>query len=437
MFRGIGRRLAVLNAVTVIVVIALTGGITWLALRAALDDEVDNALRERIATYVDNPALFEDAGPTPTKTTVRDDDEDNEEHHDDDDEHDREIVGSGDTILFVVDGNGDVTFNSRGIELEDLPVEEAINRALAGRRDTRSVSLDESGKARVLTVPLREDGQFVGAVQAVRSLEEHDRELALVGWMTLLGVALGTLVAVPAGLYLSRRAMAPIDDAFRRQRAFVADASHELRTPLTLIRANAELSMLDPDRPVNESLSNILTEVDRTDRLVDDLLLLARADAGRLELHAERCRLDALVADAAESMRPLFEGNATQLEVTADTPVEVLADADRVRQVVRSLLDNALKHTSGGQVAVAIGSDGRWARVTVRDTGSDIPADALPHVFDRFYRVDKARSRSAGGTGLGLPIAKAIVEAHEGEITLASEQDHGTTVTFTLPDATR
>jgi signal transduction histidine kinase len=255
--------------------------------------------------------------------------------------------------------------------------------------------------------------------------------------MTLLGVALGTLVAVPAGLYLSRRAMAPIDDAFRRQRAFVADASHELRTPLTLIRANAELSMLDPDRPVNESLSNILTEVDRTDRLVDDLLLLARADAGRLELHAERCRLDALVADAAESMRPLFEGNATQLEVTADTPVEVLADADRVRQVVRSLLDNALKHTSGGQVAVAIGSDGRWARVTVRDTGSGIPADALPHVFDRFYRVDKARSRSAGGTGLGLPIAKAIVEAHEGEITLASEQDHGTTVTFILPDATR
>ncbi|HEX5166189.1 MAG TPA: HAMP domain-containing sensor histidine kinase [Thermomicrobiales bacterium] len=436
MFRGVARRLAILNALTVIIVIALAGGITWLALRTALDDEVDNALRDRIGTYIANPALFEHASVTATPTTAEEGDE---EHHgdDDDDEHDREVVGSGDTLLFVVDRSGDVTFNSRGVDLEDLPVEDAIERALAGRRDSRSVTLDESGKVRVLTVPLREGGQITGAVQALRSLEEHDRELALVGWMTLLGITLGALIAVPAGLYLSRRAMIPIDDAFGRQRSFVADASHELRTPLTLIRANAELSLLDPGRPLNESLANILTEVDRTDRLVDDLLLLARVDAGRLELHSERHRLGSLVADAAESMRPLFEDQQTRLTVATDTPVDVWADGDRIQQVVRSLLDNALKHTSGGQVDVSAGSEGRWAVVTIRDTGSGIPSEALPHIFDRFYRIDTARSRAAGGTGLGLSIAKAIVEAHGGEISITSEPDRGTTVMFRLPVTNR
>jgi signal transduction histidine kinase len=436
MFRGVARRLAILNALTVIVVIALAGGITWLALRTALDDEIDNALRDRIDAYVANPTLFENASVPVTPTAEGGADE---EHHDydDDDEHDREVVGSGDTLLFVIDGNGDVTFNSRGIDLEDLPVGDAVERALAGRRDSRSVTLDESGKVRVLTVPLRDGGQITGAVQALRSLEEHDRELALVGWMTLLGITLGALIAVPAGLYLSRRAMIPIDDAFGRQRSFVADASHELRTPLTLIRANAELSMLDPERSINESLANILTEVDRTDRLVDDLLLLARVDAGRLELHLERHRLDSLVTDAAASMRPLFDDQQTRLTVATDTAVDVWADGDRIQQVVRSLLDNALKHTGGGQVDVSAGSDGRWAVVSVRDTGTGIPSEALPHIFDRFYRVDTARSRSAGGTGLGLSIAKAIVEAHGGEISITSKPDHGTTVTFSLPVANR
>jgi signal transduction histidine kinase len=430
MFRGIGQRLAILNALTVIVVIALAGGITWLALRAALDDEIDNALRDRIDIYIGNPALFADALPSPS---VVGDDHEEDEHDDDDDEHDRQVAASGDTLLFVIDRDGQVTFNSRGVELDHLPVEAGVELALGGRADTRSVTLDETGNVRVLTVPLRDDGQIIGAVQAVRSLDEHDRELALVGWMTLLGVALGALVAVPAGLYLSRRAMVPIDDAFSRQRSFVADASHELRTPLTLIRANAELAMLDPERPTDEPLANILTEVDRTDRLVDELLLLARSDAGRLELKREPNDLSALIRDAAESMRLLFDARGTGLAVVADTQAEVLADRDRIRQVVRSLLDNALKHTAGGQVDIEVGRTGHRAVVTIRDTGTGIPPEALPNVFDRFFRVDKARSRSAGGTGLGLPIAKVIIEAHGGEISLSSEPGHGTVVTFTLP----
>jgi signal transduction histidine kinase len=186
---------------------------------------------------------------------------------------------------------------------------------------------------------------------------------------------------------------------------------------------------------VQESLTNILAEVDRTDRLVDDLLLLARVDAARLELEAERHRLGKLVANAAESMRPIFDQQGTKLLLDTDAPAEVLVDGERIKQVVRNLLDNTLKHASDGQVDVAVRSDGRWAIVTIRDTGSGIPPEALPHVLDRFYRVDTARSRAAGGTGLGLPIAKAIVEAHGGEIALDSESGRGTTVTFRLPEA--
>ena len=155
---------------------------------------------------------------------------------------------------------------------------------------------------RVMTVPLRDHDEITGAVQAARSLREHEAELALVGWTTLAGVGLGALVAVPAGLLLARRAMRPIDAAFQRQRAFVADASHELRTPLTLVRANAELALLDPERPVDEAapaLESILAEVDRTDRLVDDLLLLARTDAGRLALDLAPADPGAVAAEAA------------------------------------------------------------------------------------------------------------------------------------------
>ncbi len=421
MFSHVGRRLALLNAATVILVIALAGAATFVLLRRSLDAEVDSALRERVEAVRDHPEQW--------GVPERDDE-------DDDDDHDREIVDSGDTLVFVIDRDGAILSNTRGVELAGLPVDAAVRRALDGARDTRTVTVGDGVRMRVMTVPLDDHGAVAGAVQAARSLREHEAELALVHWMTLAGVGLGALVAVPAGLLLARRAMRPIDAAFQRQRAFVADASHELRTPLTLVRANAELALLDPERAVAEAapaLESILAEVDRTDQLVDDLLLLARTDAGRLTLDRAPVDPGAVAAEAANSMRPLFDAAGVTLRVAREPAGPLSLDRERILQLIRILLDNALAHTpAGGEVELRAGPAGRGATIVVHDSGAGIAPEHLPHVFERFYRADPSRARAAGGTGLGLSIARAIVEAHGGRIAIASRPGQGTTVLVEL-----
>jgi two-component system, OmpR family, sensor histidine kinase CiaH len=270
----------------------------------------------------------------------------------------------------------------------------------------------------------------------LQDLRAHGSELATVRWVTLLGVALGTAIAVPAGLLLARRAMRPIDAAFTRQRDFVADASHELRTPLTLIRVNAELAREEQSSLVSQvdpELASILEEVDRTDRLIDDLLTLARADGNRLDLRREPLDMSELVEQGYRDFQPMARRLGVHFHLEAAPPCVALVDPDRMRQVLRILIDNALKFTpAGGDVTLSVAVDGE-AQIIVRDTGSGIPAEHLPRLFDRFYRVDKARSRAAGGTGLGLAIARALIEAHGGSISLASTVGQGTTVTITLP----
>jgi signal transduction histidine kinase len=235
---------------------------------------------------------------------------------------------------------------------------------------------------------------------------------------------------------LARRAMRPIDAAFARQRAFVADASHELRAPLTLIRANAELVQRLPDASpaVQEETAAILTEIDGMARLVDDLLLLARLDADALALERAPLDLVELVRAATATMEERARTAGLSLTIEAEPPVRADADASRVRQVVRILLDNAIAYTPrGGTVTVTVGRHGQAATVHVADTGVGIAPDDQARIFDRFYRADRARTRATGGTGLGLAIARALVEAHGGRIAVESAPGRGTAVWFALP----
>ena len=238
--------------------------------------------------------------------------------------------------------------------------------------------------------------------------------------------------------------VARLEETFARQKRFIADAAHELRTPLTALGGGLEMLLMGADRGDVEASRRLMrgmyAETERMRRLVEDLLTLTRLDEGRAGLRLERIEVAPLVEDVTEQARQLAHGQEISSAVAEGLP-PVRADADRVRQVVLNLVENALKFTPvPGKVDIVVhpAKDGPSAGVAVevRDTGAGIPADALPHVFDRFYRADPARARKgtqSGGSGLGLAIAKGLVEAQGGTISIASKEGMGTTVTIVLP----
>ena len=225
-----------------------------------------------------------------------------------------------------------------------------------------------------------------------------------------------------------------LERLFQTQQRLLADVSHELRTPLTAIRGNVDLMrrMGDADP---ESLEIIQEEIERMTRLVGDLLLLARADAGGLPLEMEKVELDNLLFEVYRQVR-LLEADVA-VKVTEVDQVCMMGDVDRLKQLLLNLISNAIKYTpEGGSVDVSLSKKSGWAYLKIADTGMGIPPEDLPYIFDRFYRVDKARARGQsgkGGAGLGLAIAKWIAQAHGGNIDVMSKVGEGTTFTIILP----
>jgi heavy metal sensor kinase len=231
--------------------------------------------------------------------------------------------------------------------------------------------------------------------------------------------------------------LARLESAVKRLSQFTADASHELRTPIALIRTTAELTLRRERSPetYREALNQVVAESVRTSRLVEDLLLLARADAGLPALSLERVELTPLVRDVCEQGQVLAE--ARQLQISAEVPeqaVFVEANDPALRRLLLLLLDNAGKYTpAGGRITVSLGCDSAGTTVAVRDTGIGIPDTALPHVFERFYRADESRNRDAGGAGLGLAIAKWIAERHHANLEAESVVGQGSTFRIRFP----
>jgi signal transduction histidine kinase len=232
-------------------------------------------------------------------------------------------------------------------------------------------------------------------------------------------------------------ALVPARRAFARQQQFVADASHELRTPVALIRASAEVLAGAPELargPHAGLLAGIGREAERLGRLLGDLLQLARFDSGRAPAALGPVALSDLVAEAVEQVRRLELARGLELAAAAEPHLWVRGDTGRLRQLALILLDNALKHTPpGGRVEASVRAERGWARLAVADTGCGIAAEHLPHLFERFYRVDRARARGAGGAGLGLAIARELVEQHGGRIGVESAPGRGSTFAVWLP----
>jgi signal transduction histidine kinase len=304
-----------------------------------------------------------------------------------------------------------------------------------GHDDLRTVTFDGS-PYRVLTFSVYVTGASY-VIQIGRIAIGEQESLDQLVFLLVVGAIIGVLLTGAGSLFLANRALVPIRKAFARQRQFTADASHELRTPLALIRANAEMLTLHGDRlaPQDaELVTEIIHETDHLNRLVGDLLTLARADTDAVNLHTKPVDFRALVGDVHEDLQRIAESRGIESQISLNGPVTITGDEGRLRQLLLILLDNALKYTDpGGKVTVSLARADRRARLTVADTGIGIPAADRPHIFERFYRVDRAREHESGGTGLGLAIAKWIVQAHNGEIKVESELGRGTTFQIELP----
>ncbi|MBN2403954.1 MAG: HAMP domain-containing protein [Coriobacteriia bacterium] len=231
------------------------------------------------------------------------------------------------------------------------------------------------------------------------------------------------------------RVVRELKDEELRTTRFVSDVSHELRTPLTAIRGAAE-TLLEGDVPADDErrfLETMVRESDRLGRLANDLLTLQRIEGATGELPLRRVRLRVIAERAAESLEPLTDGRGVSVTIAGEGPT-VLGDSDRLQQVVGNLLDNASRMTpKGGAITIVLSRENGFATLSVLDEGPGIPEDALPHLFDRFYRAQASRDRSTGGAGLGLAIVHAIVQAHAGTITAGNLPHGGSAFTLRLP----
>jgi signal transduction histidine kinase len=382
----------------------------------------------------------------------------------------------------------------------------ALKNATEGYATYETIPGPETYPVRILTFPIVAGGKMVNVLQVGMSLEGLHRGRANFLWTLAALIPVALVLAGGSGWLLARRALRPVDrmtqaarrisaerfaqrlegaeaddelgrlartlnemlgrleDGFVQVRRFTADASHELRTPLTVMKGEMEVALRGARDPAEyrRVMASALEEVARMGRLVDDLLLLSRADAGALRWGRDPVELDRLTEEVAKQGEVLGRARGVVVRIQHLEPLIAQGDEQRLKQLLLNLVDNAIKYTpAGGHVTLALRQVAEqaghgdltpsethpnrqiaqsppspstdWAEIAVQDTGAGIPDEALPRIFERFYRADDARSREVGGAGLGLCIAKTIAEAHGGTIGAQSALGTGTTFTVRLP----
>jgi signal transduction histidine kinase len=328
-----------------------------------------------------------------------------------------------------------------------LPHAYMAQRAGQERQTIRGTVPGPGGAVRVMSIPVKRYGEFgsvVAVVQAAQSRQAVTEPVERLIFVLVL-TGLGALVlAAAGGRFMSRRAMRPVQEAFGRQRMFIADASHELKTPLTLIRADAEVLSRGIDDPKNTSdnrelVDDLLGETDRMSAVLSDLLLLARLDAQKVSVSREPFDLALVISETSERFAARASAERKNLEVHHSGKLPARGDASRTDQSLAALLDNALRFTPpGGTITVEGRLTNKQVEATVTDTGPGIAPESLDLIFERFYRADThsaARSRgpSGGGTGLGLAIARDLARAQGGELSAENVEGGGARFTLTLP----
>jgi len=307
------------------------------------------------------------------------------------------------------------------------------------RRGRGFVTLDRDTDhaMRVFTGPITVSGQTFLVVVG-RRLDDQTEFLEAVRTALLIGIPVWILCAGALGYWFVRKTLQPVLEMSVQQRRFMADASHELRTPVAILQGELDVTLSRHDRNAadyRESLEVMHRTVRRLTRIVRDLFLLARSDAGDIPLHRELLYVDDLVSQTARAYRTLAADRDVAIVAECAEDLRVDGDEDLLQRMIGNLLENAIRHTAHGtEVRVRCLVDGRRARIEVRDRGAGVPVESRQRIFERFYRADPARTPSNGsGAGLGLPIARWIAEVHSGALWLDQTGPDGSLFVATLP----
>lgn len=458
--RSIGLRLAAWYFLVFACGVAAFSIAAWFAMRASLYRAIDEALEDRVRGV---QSFMELQIASLSIPEIRDE---FREHS---------VLGPGGDLFQVCDADGQWLYRSIPLESNNVPI---APPASLGTPRFETVPV-QGHTLRFYSRRISVNGKAY-TVEVAAPMNEAFEALQWFRIMLLLAAPLLLIAASAGGYWISTRALAPVDEisraaqrisienlaerlhvpqtgdqlqrlsetlnamlsrleaSVRRITQFTADASHELRAPVSLIRTTAEVATLNRDRATREyleALDDILEESERTSQVVDSLMLLARADSGKESLELVPVDARAVVQSAAEQGERLARNHGVgfQVELPADA-VPIQADADALRRALLILMDNAIKYTArGGSVEVTLTKGDGIAAASVSDTGIGIAAPDLAHIFDRFWRADKARSREQGGAGLGLSIAKWIVDMHGGTISVRSEPGKGSVFEIRVP----
>jgi two-component system OmpR family sensor kinase len=381
----------------------------------------------------------------------------------------------------IYDGSGNVGSRSKNISASQFPLSQsAYAEALEGRNSYETFKVGAQQPIRVITMPILLEGKLINLVQVGTSLEAVQETLRNLKIFLFTAVPSVLILAALFARFMARRALKPIsriidtareigqgqelskripvlkikdelgqlaltfnemmnrlENSFAQMRQFSSDASHELRTPLTVLKGQNEL-VLSKQRKLEEYqevISSNLEEINYMSKVLEDLFVLSKSDENQINLDCKPVDLRALVEEVCKHAEVLAEEKNMKIVIAFLEPTEVKGDEVRLRQMVWNVLQNGIKYTQrGGELKISLKNEDEFVLLSVQDTGIGIPEEDLPLIFNRFYRVDKARTRDEGGSGLGLSICKQIAEAHKGKIEVESKLGVGTRFKIRLPN---
>jgi two-component system OmpR family sensor kinase len=454
-------RLTLWFALILCVTLVVSGVIIYTLLQRSLNNDVDNTLRiysDEVHTALDTSKITDPLDYNAVCSCLPSVDR----------------FASPGIYIQLADKNGNIMGKSNNLGEQKLPTDLLlVDSVLKGDVRVSTVTASDGTRLRVMDSPLKLGNQTL-LVEVGHSLKQIDNTMSSVRWAILGGVLAALALVGVSGGVLVRRALSPVgritktarnielssdlsrrvdykgpmdevgqlattfdhmiehlERDFESQKHFIADASHDLRSPLTVLRGNLDLlkrNLGEGER--RESLKAMEGEIERMGRIVNDLLLLAEVESGQVK-RRELVSLKEVLLEGAARGQQLAPN--TSIIIGRLEELSVMGDNYMLKRLLGNLIDNAVAHTpEGGFITLSLFQDGDWARLEVADNGRGIAPEHVPYIFDRFYRVDPARSRAEGGSGLGLAIVKAIAEQHQGKVTVTSEPGKGSTFTVSF-----